>query len=432
MLIAGGSTLPGPRLPRAVQGARFLASEHRMLQRYHRRYGDVFALRVWPFDPLVVVSHPDEIKRIFRGAPAQLHAGEGNAVLGPIVGPHSVLVLDERPHLRTRKLLLPPFHGERMRVYGDVMRALTEAEVAAWPAGEPFPVLPAMQRLTLRIILRTVFGVDGARMADLERALGRLTQTGTRVMLMPLLQRDWGPGSPQRRFEAARTAVDAMLMAEVRRRRASGERGDDVLSMLLDARGEDGSEPTEDELRDHLITLLVAGHETTATQLSWTLERLVRHPEVHARARAEALEGGHAYIDAVIQEGQRVRPVLTYVMRTLKAPMEVLGHEVPTGATLGTSITLMHRRADLFPEPLAFRPERFLGAKPETYSWIPFGGGVRRCLGAPFASFEMRQVMSVILARRELAGPDPRPEPRRRRGITFVPGRGGLLTAQPL
>jgi cytochrome P450 family 135 len=343
-----------------------------------------------------------------------------------------VLVLDERPHLRTRKLLLPPFHGARMRVYGDVMRELAEAEVAGWPAGRPFPVLPAMQRLTLRIILRTVFGVDGARMAELERALGRLTQTGTRIMLMPLLQRDWGPGSPQRRFEAARAVVDEMLFAEIRRRRASGERGDDVLSMLLDARGEDGAEPTEGELRDHLITLLIAGHETTATQLSWTLERLVRHPEAMARARAEALEGGHEYIDAVVKEAQRVRPVLTYVMRTLKAPLTVGGHEVPAGATIGTSITLMHRRPELYDEPLAFRPERFLEAKPETYAWIPFGGGVRRCLGAPFATFEMRHVLGVMLTRCELTAPDPRPEPRRRRGITFVPGRGGQLVAQPV
>jgi cytochrome P450 len=319
-----------------------------------------------------------------------------------------------------------------MRVYGDVMRELAEEEVATWPAGEPFAVLPAMQRLTLRIILRTVFGVDGARMAELERALGRLTHTGMRIMLMPLLQRDYGPGSPQRRFEAARAAVDDILIAEIRRRRETGERGDDVLSMLLDATGEDGTEPTEGELRDHLITLLIAGHETTATQLSWTLERLVRHPEVLERARAEAFEGGHEYIDAVVKEAQRVRPVLTYVMRTLKAPLDIGGHAVPAGATIGTSITLMHRRADLYDEPLAFRPERFLEAKPETYAWIPFGGGVRRCLGAPFATFEMRHVLSVILTSRALTAPDPRPEPRRRRGITFVPGRGGRIVVQPV
>jgi len=432
MLRPGGSGLPGPRLPRPFQGARFLASEHRMLARYHRRYGDVFALDMWPFDPLVIVSEPKEVKRIFTGDPAQLHAGEGNAVLAPLVGPRSVLVLDEREHLRTRKLLLPPFHGERMRVYGDVMRELAEREVATWPAGEPFRALPAMQRLTLRIILRTVFGVEGARMEELERALMRLMHVGAQIMLMPSLQRDFGPGSPQRRFEARRAEADALLLAEIARRRAEGGEGEDVLSMLLSAKGPDGEPPSDGELRDHLVTLLLAGHETTATALSWTLERLVRHPAALERARAEVAEGGHAYLDAVVQESQRMRPVLNYAMRTLQAPMVVGGHEVPAGATLGTSIVLMHRRADLFPDPLAFRPERFLEAKPETYSWIPFGGGVRRCLGAAFATFEMRQVLGVILARQELRAPDPRPEARRRRGITFVPARGARIVAQPL
>jgi cytochrome P450 len=207
MLISGGSTLPGPHLPRPIAGVRFLATEHRMLARYRRRYGDVFAVSVWPFDPLVVVGDPTEVKRIFKGDPAQLHAGEGNQVLGPIVGPHSVLVLDEQEHLRTRKLLLPPFHGARMRVYGDVMRELAEAEVATWPAGVEFPLLGAMQRLTLRIILRTVFGVQGKRMDELERALIRVMARGARIMLVPLLQRDLGPGSPQRQFEAARAEV---------------------------------------------------------------------------------------------------------------------------------------------------------------------------------------------------------------------------------
>jgi cytochrome P450 len=201
-----------------------------------------------------------------------------------------------------------------------------------------------------------------------------------------------------------------------------------VLSILLEARDEDGAPPSDAELRDHLITLLLAGHETTATTLAWTFERLVRHPEALERAAT----GDTAYIDAVIQESQRLRPVITYVMRTLQAPMTVGGHEVPAGATLGTSITLMHRRADLYPDPLAFRPERFLDAKPETYSWVPFGGGVRRCLGAAFASFEMRQVLEVVLARRALHAADPRPERYRRRGITFVPGRGAAVVSQPL
>jgi cytochrome P450 len=427
MLISGGSTLPGPRLPRPIAGVRFLATEHRMLARYRRRYGDVFAVSVWPFDPLVVVGDPTEVKRIFKGDPAQLHAGEGNQVLGPIVGPHSVLVLDEQEHLRTRKLLLPPFHGARMRVYGDVMRELAEAEVATWPAGVEFPLLGAMQRLTLRIILRTVFGVQGKRMDELERALIRVMARGARIMLVPLLQRDLGPGSPQRQFEAARAEVDELLLAEIAQRRRSPD-GTDVLSILLEARDEDGAPPSDAELRDHLITLLLAGHETTATTLAWTFERLVRHPEALERAAT----GDTAYIDAVIQESQRLRPVITYVMRTLQAPMTVGGHEVPAGATLGTSITLMHRRADLYPDPLAFRPERFLDAKPETYSWVPFGGGVRRCLGAAFASFEMRQVLEVVLARRALHAADPRPERYRRRGITFVPGRGAAVVSQPL
>ena len=424
MLIGSGSTLPGPRLPRPVAGVRFLATEHRMLARYRRRYGDVFAAKVWPFDPLVIVGDPAEVKRIFRGDPAQLHAGEGNQVLGPVVGPHSVLVLDEKEHLRTRKMLLPPFHGERMRVYGDVMRELAEAEVATWPADAEFPLLPAMQRLTLRIILRTVFGLEeGARMAELEAALIRLMGRGSQIMLVPLLQRDYGPRSPQRRFERAREEVDALLLGEIARRRRSPE-GTDVLSMLLQA----DEPPSDAELRDHLITLLLAGHETTATTLAWTFERLVRHPEAMERAST----GDTAYLDAVVQESQRLRPVITYVMRTLQAPMTVGGHEVPAGATLGTSITLIHRRPDLYPDPLAFRPERFIDAKPETYTWVPFGGGVRRCLGASFASFEMRQVLDVVLSRRALRAADPRPERYRRRGITFVPGRGAAVVAQPV
>ncbi len=424
MLISGPSTtLPGPRTPRVVQGALFLGGEYRYLARCRRRYGDVFALEVWPFHPLVVVGDPKVVKQIFTGDPAQLHAGEGNQVLEPLVGPHSVLVLDEKEHLRTRKMQLPPFHGERMRVYGDSMRELAEAEVATWPVREAFPLLPAMQRLTLRIILRTVFGLDGARMTELERALVRALPLATRIMLLPALQRDLGRHTPAGQFNAARAEVDALLLAEIRRRRESGVEGEDVLSMLMQ------SEESDEALRDHLVTLLVAGHETTATTLAWTFERLVRHPEAMARAREDAANGEHAYLDAVVQESQRMRPVLTFAMRTLQAPLEVLGHTVPAGATVGTSVVLMHSREDLFPEPHAFRPERFVGAKPETYSWIPFGGGVRRCLGAAFAQFEMRQVLGVVLARRELRAADPAPERRRRRGITQVPARGARVIA---
>ena len=415
--VAGPPGPPGPRLPAPIQGFRFLLTEHRMLERYRRRYGDVFAVAVWPFTPLVVVSDPAEVRRIFTGDPAQLHAGEGNTVLGPLVGAHSVLLLDEAEHLRRRKVLLPAFHGERMRVYGEEMRELAEAEVATWPVGVAFALLPALQRITLRVILRTVFGMrdGGALEARLIRLLAQ-----SQAMMLPAVQRDLGRLSPWGRFLRTRASVDELIYAEIARRRREGDQGgEDVLSLLLE------TDATDVELRDDLMTLLVAGHETTATTMAWTLERLVRHPALLARARDDA-----DYLDAAVKEAQRMRPVVTYAMRKLVAPMEVGGYAVPAGATLGTSITLMHRRADLYPEPYAFRPERFLDARPETYAWIPFGGGVRRCLGAAFATYEMRAVLSTILARRDLRAPDPRPEPWRRKMITFVPARGARVTAE--
>ncbi len=416
----GGERLPGPHLPRFLQGLRFLLTEHRMLERYRRRYGDLFALEVWPFAPLVVVSDPAEVRRIFTGAPKVLHAGEGNGILRPLLGSHSVLLLDEEEHLRRRKLLLPPFHGERMRVYGDVMREVAAREVAGWPHGRAFALLPAMQRITLRIILRTVFGMaEGPRAERLERDVVTLLDRSN-VMMMEKLQRDLGPRSPWPRFLRARETVDAQLLDEIARRRralAGGAEGEDVLSMLIAA----GQHATDAELRDDLMTLLVAGHETTATTMAWALERLLRHPEALARARGDV-----AYLDAAVKETQRVRPVVTYAMRRLTEPMEVLGHTVPAGATLGMSVTLMHRRPDLYPEPHAFRPERWLdGRKADTYGWIPFGGGVRRCLGAAFATYEMRQVLGVVLERAPLRAAEPeRSERHRRKMITFTPDRG--------
>jgi cytochrome P450 family 135 len=410
---------PGPRMPRFLQGLRMLLTEHRMLERYRRRYGDLFTIDTWPFDPLVVVADPAEVRRIFTGDVAQLHAGEGNGILGPLVGPHSVLLLDEGEHLRRRKVLLPPFHGDRMRVYGDVMRELAAAEVESWPVGEPFALLPGMQRVTLRIILRTVFGMqEGARMDRLEADLRQL-MASTQAMMTPSLQHDLGPRSPWGRFLRIRDAVDAQLYDEIARRRRAGAVGDDILSMLLAS-----TDATDAELRDDLVTLLVAGHETTATTMAWTLERLMRHPAALARAREDP-----DYRDAAVREAQRVRPVITYVMRKLTAPMEVSGYRVPAGATLGTSITLLHRRPELYPDPHAFRPERFLDGKPDTYGWIPFGGGVRRCLGAAFATYEMREVLGTILERRDLTPTDPRPERHRRKMITFVPAKGAQAIA---
>lgn len=415
--------LPGPRRPRFLQGLRFLLTEHRMLERYRRRYGELFALDVWPFAPLVIVSDPAEVRRIFTADATLSHAGEGNGILGPLVGPHSVLLLDETEHLRRRKVLLPAFHGERMRLYGDVMREVAAAEVATWPRGEELALLPAMQRITLRIILRTVFGMDeGPRAERLERDLVLLMERSN-VMMMHKLQRNLGPRSPWMRFERARETVDGQLYEEIARRReaqARGVEGDDVLSMLLSA----SDHVSDVELRDDLMTLLVAGHETTATTMAWTLERLLRHPEALRRAQEDV-----EYLDAAVKETQRVRPVLTYAMRKLTAPMEIHGHTIPAGATLGMSVTLMHRRPDLYPDPHAFRPERWLDGRGRAgtgYGWIPFGGGVRRCLGAAFATYEMREVLGVVLAdapRLRAVTPD-RAERHRRKMITFTPDRG--------
>jgi cytochrome P450 len=263
---------PGPRLPRHVLGAHWLLREHDLLERCRRRYGDVFSLNTWPFDDkLVVICDPDEIKRIFTGDPQSLRAGEGNAVLEPVVGPESVLLLDEARHLHRRKLMLPSFHGERISTYGELMREITDAEIDAWPVGSPFPIHESMQRITLRVILRAVFGIeDAARMHELERLIPGLI--GSPALVVPFLQHDFGPGSPWRRFTTRRDAIDAILFDEMARKRSDpnlAERSD-VLSMLLEATDEHGQRMTDTELRDQLITLLLAGHETTATALAWT------------------------------------------------------------------------------------------------------------------------------------------------------------------
>ncbi|MCW3066345.1 MAG: cytochrome [Solirubrobacterales bacterium] len=415
---------PGPRLPRTLQGLRMLATEHRMLERYRRRWGDVFTLNLWPFERLVVVSDPAEVKRIFQGDPHELHAGEGNRVLEPLVGSESVLLLDDDEHLRRRKLLLPAFHGERMRVYGELMREIADAEIDAWPLRSEFPVHASMQRITLRVIVRAVFGVeDDARALELEELLVQVTELGQRVLMVPPLQRDFGGHGPWYRVGQVGERVDALLYDEIARRRSAPDAdATDILSMLVA-----GSDLTDEQLRDELMTLLVAGHETTATGMSWVVERVLRHPPVHARLCAELADGEDGYLDCVIKEALRVRPVITYVMRTLKSPMDVAGYTIPTGATLGTSILLIHRRADLYPEPYAFRPERFEESPPDTYGWLPFGGGVRRCLGAAFAGFEMKQVLTQVFGRLDLRVADPRPERQARRAITFVPARGARV-----
>ena len=426
---------PGPSAPLQVQAWQFLLDEFRLLERSRERFGDIFTLRIPLLDPLVVVADPGEVKRIFTGDPTQLHAGEGNEVLRPIVGDNSVLLLDEKPHLHQRKLMLPPFHGERMRLYGDAIREITEEEIGSWPEGKVFRAHPSTQRITLRVILRVVFGIEERdRIAEFEDLVTTPLDRGQLLVMMPRMQKDLGRWSPWGRVVDASERTQRAILDEIGKRRAdprTAER-DDILSMLLGAHDEDGQPMSDQELHDELVTLLVAGHETTATALAWTLERLVRHPAELERLTAEVEAGEDDYLDAVIKETLRVRPVLNYAMRKLTRPMEVGGYTVPAGATLGSSIHLIHRRPDIYSDPEEFRPERFLGdGAPDTYSWIPFGGGIRRCLGAAFATYEMKVVLRTVLERCELATTQAPGEKRKRRAITFVPGRGARIVQRP-
>jgi cytochrome P450 len=402
------------------------------MERCQARFGDVWTMRIAQEGNWVMLSHPDHVKQVFTGDPKVFHAGEGNAILAPLVGHTSVLTLDEKPHMTQRKLMLPPFHGERMQRYGQLMRQIAEREIDSWPTGRPFEVWPRMQAITLEVILEAVFGLEeGPRLEALRERLRQVLEASTdtfTMLLLALMGPDRFGRLPLVRREL--DPADELLRSQIRASREDpglAER-DDILSLLLQARYDDGEPMADSELRDELMTLLVAGHETTATSLAWTLERLVRHPDKLERLRAEVEDGeDDEYMDAVIKETLRLRPVLPVVVRRLTEDTEVAGWRLPAGTAVAPCIHLMHRREDVYPEPARFRPERFLEEPAGTYTWIPFGGGVRRCLGASFAQFEMKQVLSALVSRVEVTAHDPAPEPVRRRAITMTPGRGGRI-----
>ncbi|HEU0023213.1 MAG TPA: cytochrome P450 [Thermoleophilaceae bacterium] len=414
---------PGPRLPRMAQAALVTASPYGWMIRRWRRYGDVFSSYFPIFGRVVYVADPAEIKRVFAGDPAVFHAGESNALaLGDALGDHSLLTLDEDRHISQRKLLLPPFHGESVRRYAEVMAEATANEVDGWPVGREFALRPRMQAITLEVILRAVFGVrDGERMDRFRERIPRLAETTSVLNWLPFMDRDLGGLSPAARFRKALAAVDELIYAEIAERRES-EPTDDVLSLLLSARHEDGSPMSDVELRDELMTLLTAGHETTATGLSWALERLMRTPRVMDRV-LESLDDDD-YLDAVVKETLRVRPVIVDVARKLTRDTEVAGYTLPAGTLVLPAIAAVQARPDLYPEPDEFRPERFIDGQPESYAWIPFGGGVRRCIGASFAQVEMRVVLREVLRRVRLRAPSARPERPRVQHVTVVPARG--------
>jgi cytochrome P450 len=412
---------------------RFSRAPVDFLEQQWRRYGDAFSINFPGFGRMAYFAAPDTVKQIFTGDPEALHAGEANGrVLEPALGKFSLLTLDESGHMRQRKLLLPPFHGERVRRYGELIEAIAAAEVERWPLGSPMQLRPRMQAITLDVILRAVFGVRGdERLARFRATLPQLTEASGVVMWLPILRHNFGPWSPWARFLRMRRAVDELVYEEIRLRRADRdmEERDDVLSVLLQARHEDGSPMTDEELRDELITLLTAGHETSATALAWTFERLLRTPAALDRLLGDLDDD--AYLDAVVKESLRVRPVVIDVARVAKRDVAIGGWAIPAGTIVVPAIALVQLRPDLYPDPQAFRPERFLGeTQPPAYSWIPFGGGVRRCIGAAFAQLEIKTVLRTILGRVRMSAPDPAPERQLSRHVTLVPSAEATVVVE--
>jgi cytochrome P450 len=416
---------PGPRTP--LQTLGFWARPLSFLERCRARYGPRFTLRLLGSPPMVMVSDPEEIKQVFTAPADVLHPGEGARLLESVVGPNSVILLDEGAHMEQRKLILPAFHGERMEALAGVVQATADAEVASWPTGEPVPLQPRLQALTLEVILRAVFGLDPGRRLDvLRERLRALLEWGASpfsVLPEPALLAGRGPWG---RFQRRRAAADEALYELIEERRASGEEGDDVFSMLLAARHSyDGSPMTREELRDELMTLLVAGHETTASGLSWAFERLARHPHIVERLAADE---GDEYLTATVHETLRRRPVIPNAApRLVKQPVEIGGITYPPGVAISPNAYLVQHDPAIYPEPYAFRPERFLGVSPGTYTWIPFGGGRRRCIGASFAMLEMKTVLRAVIARYALAPAHDGLEPPKRRSITVHPAAGADL-----
>jgi cytochrome P450 family 135 len=428
-----GGLPPGPRMPSALQAVAWARRPLPFLERCRERYGDVFTLRVRHSGTWVILSDPEDVKRVFTADHLTLGVGVANSILGPLLGPRSVMLLEEPEHVKRRKLMLPPFHGERMLGYAEMMERVTRREVQTWPVGEPFELWPRMQEITLETIMRVVFGeIATERMKRLRRLLRALTEwmnDPRRLTLLAAAGPRWLAGNTG--YREVMAPVEEAVLEEVRERRSeSRQTGEDIASMLAHAFYEDGSPMTEQDLRDELVTLLTDG--PTSALLCWAFERLLRHPEMLARLRREVLAGEQdSYLEAVAKETMRLCPAAPIVVRKLLEPMRLGGYEIPAGTTVAPCVHLIHRRRDLYPDPLSFRPERFLEQPTGTYTWIPFGGGVRRCLAASYAQLLMKQVIRTVLAEVNLSVVHRESERAAKSAITFVPDKHALVTAQP-
>jgi cytochrome P450 family 135 len=432
---------PGPSEAPAIQTARWLLRPIAFMESCRRRFGDAFSVHFLGFErPMVMLSDPEAIRALYTAHEHGLPPGRSIALL-PVMGPGSVLLLEGSEHLARRKLMLPPFHGERMRSYETTVREVTEREIDSWSDGSTFAIHPRMQAITFEVILKAVFGVtDPARSERLRERLPLLLGETSSVALQfrVLLSRRLHRGNPLENLGVLLREIDELLLAEIVERRADPDQDpthserEDILSLLVSARFEDGTEMSDREVRDQLVTLLLAGHETTATALAWTFDLLLRNPATLTRLTAE-LDAGveDTYLRAVISESLRLRPVVPLAGRRLASDLNVDGLSLPAGTDVTPAIWLTHTRADLYPEPYAFRPERFLDQSPTTYGWIPFGGGIRRCLGAAFAEMEMRIVLEAVLRRRALSPASGRAERVTRRNVTFSPRNGTLLRSGP-
>jgi cytochrome P450 len=443
---AGPSDEPGVRLPpslphsRVLQTLRFSIRQIEFVFRARRELGDVFLLRGAIDDDLdAITCHPDHVRSLFTAKPEEAPSLTGESPLRPIVGPNSVLTAVGPRHMRQRKLLLPPFHGEAVERYTAMIAEAADREIDSWPIGSPFALAPRMQAITLDVIMSGIFGIEGSPAEGtpeygLRQTIRRAVNLSTRpeAQLFELL--NLGSDEPVGPTRLFLSQLDRHMYAVIEARRAGTEQRTDILSLLLEAETEDGERLTDQELRDELLTLVLAGHETTANSLAWAFERLLRHPAAYDRLRdvARSDDDPDGYLEATIHETMRSRPVIPIIGRRVTVPWQLGEYRMPPGSAILMSILLLHHRDDVYPDPFAFRPERFVGRKPGTYTWIPFGGGIRRCLGAALAMAEQRVVLGAIARRTDLEAPDPRPEHARHRNVTMIPAGGArvVMTAR--
>jgi cytochrome P450 len=420
-------------MPSALQAIGWARRPFPLMKRCRERYGDIFTMRILHSGTWVFLCDPEDVKKVFTAPPASMGVALANPLLLPVLGARSVMLLEEPDHMTRRRLMLPPFHRERMDGDVEMMAEVTRGEVRRWPVGEPFELWPRMQAITQEVIMRTVFGPDDPqRLGRVRAALTRLTEALNNPKRLSRLAA-LGPGwiARSRGFREAMEPVEEALLDEVDRRRREGDGGrKDIVSMLLDARYEDGSRLSEKELRDELLTLLTDG--PTSSSLAWVFERLLRHPDKLARLQEEVDAGeSTVYMDAVVQETLRLCPPVPVVARRLLEPMELGGYELPAGATVAPCVYLIHRDERFYPQPRSFVPERFLERPPGTYTWIPFGGGVRRCLAASYAELEMKRVLRTVLSEVELHPVGGDSERVTRSAISFSPDKRARVVAEP-